>query len=296
MTEKNSARNEEIDLFRFLKPVIDIGREILLKVRYHFVSLYKLRIPALVVFLLIAAVGYTLRYWMPKAYKTEGLFVSHVLPSSYCSMMIQQLNMLAASGNNSGTLSQHLAIPETVVADISSIALAPVPDTMFGRLNDTLFSVFKIEMILQDMKNLDVIQKGIIHYLEENDYAVKRKIAKKQSLVALKEVMDARIKSLDTLKQLVNNSIEPRSKGTGIILGQPLNPVVVYEAERNFYDAQLKINEDLAVIDNIEIIHPFFKRNDYNFPDFTSIFYQFVICGIIVSLIATPFIFSRLLR
>lgn len=293
MTEKAQGKNEEIDLFHFLKPVVELSKRIWRTFSIHFRMLYMFRIAALLIFLSIAAIGFSTRYWLPKAYKTEGLFVSQVLPGSYCSMMIAQLNDVVSSGANNAIVAEQLGVNEAVVGDLKSMHVIAIDDTLFAKQADTTFSPFRIELVLWNMQHLEDIQKGILNYLETSEYAEKRLSARKKSLIALKQEYKSRRSSLDTLKRIVNNSVTPRSEGRGIIFGEPLNPVLVYDAEKNYYDTELKVTEDLAVLRNIDVIQSFLKRNDYNYPDFSFIFLNFVIAGFIVSIIATPFLFSK---
>lgn len=289
MTENNPRRNEEIDLFYFLRPAANLGRKFGRSFINYLAILNRTKFIALAILIAVTAVGFSLRYILPKAFKTEGLFVSHVLPSSYCVMMIERLNELNKTGGNENIIAQQLQINENAVRDIRTVSLIPMSEAVFSNKADTINSLFKIELVLGQMTNLDSIQKGILNYLENSEYSKKRMEAKVISLRALQQDLRQRVRSLDTLKRIVNNSVVPRAEGQGIILGEPLNPVLVYEAENKFYNSELKVSEDLALIDNVEIIQPFSRRNDYNYPRFNLIVVPFFIAGLILALIAAPF-------
>ena len=86
-----------------------------------------------------------------------------------------------------------------------------------------------------------------------------------------------------SLKQIVNSSIVPRSEGKGIILGEPIDPVSIYQAEMAYYKEQLNIDQALATIDNIEVIQPFLRINHYNYPNYNLYFLYFFLLSLAVA-------------
>ena len=293
MPETTPRRNDEIDLLYFLRPLYNIGRSAGRSFAAYLSILNKTKYFAIAILILVTAIGFSLRYILPKAYKTEGLFVSHVLPSSYCGMMIARLDELKRAGGNENIIAQQMQISEDAVRDLRSISFSEMSEAVFSNKNDTVAALFKIELVVNKMVHLDSIENGVLNYLENSDYSRRRMQAKRVSLVALKEDLRRRVLSLDTLKGIVNNSVVPRAQGQGIILGEPLNPVLVYEAENKFYNSELKVNEDLALLDNVEVIQPFLKRNNFNYPRFNYILALFFLAGLVLALTVPPFIYSR---
>ena len=86
----------------------------------------------------------------------------------------------------------------------------------------------------------------------------------------------------------------PRSQGQGIILGEPINPVNVVQAEVNYLREQLYIEQELSTMDNIEVLQPFFKLNDYNYPDFTRLMLYSFILALFIAGILTPVLSRRI--
>ena len=95
--------------------------------------------------------------------------------------------------------------------------------------------------------------------------------------------MNYKLQSLDSLKKIVNSSIIPRSEGKGIILGEPVDPVSVYQAEIGYFREQLSIDQALATIDNIEIIQPFLKSNQTNYPQYNRLMKIFFLASLIIA-------------
>ena len=294
MSDKPQNNTAEIDLLYFFRPLGNLFKNIGNGIIFFFRKINANKILFVIVVLIISAGGFSLRYFLKPAYQTEGMFVSSVLPSKYCSLLLSNLKKLQGE-ENAKLLSRQLSIPEEACSDILSIKMLPMRDTFSLDRRDTALSLFGIRLVLKKMDNLDTIQWGLVNYLENNAYALKRKEARINSLKALKIELNKKIGSLDSLKKIVNSSIVPRSEGKGIILGQPIDPVSIYQAEMGYYKEQLSIDQSLATIDNIEIIQPFFNVSRYNYPDFRKYF----IYAVLVSLVAACFIvllFGRKLK
>ena len=283
--KQNSA---EIDLYYFFKPIGTLFKKIGVglenagkKIRANF-FLFS------IIVILITLAGFSLRFILEPAYKTQGIFISNILPGKYCSILLKNLNDLK-SKKDKPVLAYQLKISNEAAEDIRSITMDAMRDTFLIEKKDSTLSLFKITLVLKSVQNLDTIQSALVNYLENNEYALKRKEAKRKSLEALKANLDTKIESLDSLKKIVNSSIVPRSEGKGIILGQPIDPVSVYQAEINYYREQLNIDRDLATIDNIEIIQPFFKINQTNYPRYNWIAAWFFISSLVFASLVVLF-------
>ena len=165
-------------------------------------------------------------------------------------------------------------------------------DTFLIFKRDSAISLFNISLTLSSVQHLDSIQWALVNYLENNEYTTKRKEARRRSLQAMKTNLNNKLEGLDSLKKLVNSSIVPRSQGQGIILGEPIDPVSIYEAEVGYYRELLNIDQSLATIDNIEVLQPFFKINQTNYPRYNWIMMQFFLWSLVVALIFV-FVFGR---
>ncbi len=272
----------EIDLYYFFKPV----GTALKKTGMAFKQAAKKIRANIIVFAIIVVVlslaGYSLRFILKPAYKTEGIFISNILPGKYCSMLLKNLNGLKGE-KNKPVLADRLKISREAASDIQSISMSTMRDTFLIERKDSTLSLFKITLLLRSVQHLDTIQWALVNYLENNEYALKRKEAKRKALQSMKENLDSKLRGLDSLKKIVNSSIIPRSEGKGIILGQPIDPVSVYQAEISYYREQLSIDQSIATIDNIEIIQPFFKINQTNHPRYNLIAAWFFIASLVIA-------------
>jgi hypothetical protein len=78
---------------------------------------------------------------------------------------------------------------------------------------DTTASAFKIYLTVNDASSIPIIEEGLKNFLENNEYSLKRKQAKRQTLEAMKNDYIQKIKGLDSLKDILNTTIVPRSNG-----------------------------------------------------------------------------------
>jgi hypothetical protein len=287
---EQKQNNAEIDLYYFFKPIgtaLKKGGNLL---AYAFRKIDANKISFIIVVLLITLAGYSLRYIIKPSYQTEVIFVSIILPGKYCSILLKNLNKI--KGENNSILARQLKINNEAAADIQSIGMSNMRDTFLIDRRDSTLSLFKITLTLKSTHHLDTIQWGLVNYLENNDYAIKRKEAKRTALQALKENLNRKLESLDSLKKIVNSSIIPRSEGKGIILGQPIDPVSVYQAEINYFREQLNIDQALATIDNIEIIQPFLELDHTNYPRYNRLLMWYFLGSLVVASL-TVLLFGR---
>lgn len=281
MSEQRSNQ-AEIDLYYFFKPVGTALKKIWNGIVYIERKILANLILFGAIILLITLFGYSLRYVIKPSYQTDGIFISNILPGKYCSILLKNLNKIRG-GDNNLTLAQQLMIPVEAANDIRGIAMADMRDTFLIEKKDSTLSLFKITLTLGSVERLDTIQWGLVNYLENNEYALKRKEAKRKALLALKENLSLKMQSLDSLKKIVNSSIVPRSEARGIILGEPVDPVSVYHVEMGYYKEQLNIDQSLATIDNIEVIQPFFKIGQTNYPRYNRIALKYFLVSLAVA-------------
>lgn len=271
MEKKPINSSEEIDLLYFFRPV---GNAI--KGAWNWGIDYltllannRLLFGAILVLGLIG--GYCIRFVIPPAYQTEGIFVSNMLPGRYCVTLLNGLNELRRP-KNIPELAKQLNISTDAAWQIQGLdATASPRDTFALEKRDSTMSVFRVTLVLHDMRYVQEIQDGLMGYLENNEYARKRKQARLNTINQQIAALDIREKGLDSTRQLVNSSIVPRSQGQGIILGEPISPVVVTQAEMSFLKERLYLQERLLTINHIEILQPFFKLSEHNTPNYDKL-------------------------
>lgn len=285
MEKKPTSSPEEIDLLYFFRPVGNAFRKTWNWSIDYMTVLAHNRFLFAVFLVLGAAAGYTARFIIPPSYKTEGIFISDMLPGRYCVTLLEGLNELRKPGNIP-LLAKQLNISTDAAWQIQGLTASSSPkDTFAIEKRDTSMSVFQVGLVLHDMTHLDEIQKGLVDYLENNEYARMRKEARLNSYRLQIAALDAQQKGLDSARQLINTGIVPRSQGQGIILGEPISPVAVSQAEMSFMKERMYLQERVATINHIEILKPFFKLNEYNNPDYNKYLRYGLAAGFLLGLL-----------
>lgn len=286
--EKLNRPGEEIDLFYLLRPV---SQGIKKAAAWFSIYIRNLRSNAWIFISLLvfsALIAFSIRYVLPKGYKSEAIFSSRSLNSDFCSLLINNLNEATSKNDGTQLLAGQLNIKPITAGDIRSMDAIPLTDTFYSYKKDSGVSLFKVVLVVYKTDAVPEIQSGIVNFLENNQYALKRKEARRKSLNALNEDFKLKLASLDSLKKIVNNSITPRSTGQGIILGEPVDPLGVYETESDYYNDILKNNEELEITSNIEVLQPFLLPDHFNYPNFKKLFLYIMAAGFLAALLFTP--------
>jgi hypothetical protein len=239
------------------------------------------------ILLACSAIGYSLKFFLPKYFRTNAIFVSY-LPADFSSSMINDLQNLIDNNQNASELAELLRISPASASTIKNLSTQPLDSLSYMNKKDTTASAFKIYLTVNDASSIPIIEEGLKNFLENNEYSLKRKQAKRQTLEAMKNDYIQKIKGLDSLKDILNTTIVPRSNGQGVILGEPISPIDAYALMQKFYQGQKEIEEQLMLLQNIEILQPFLKIKASNYPDYNKIFFYSVLIGLVLALLIAP--------
>ena len=197
-----------------------------------------------------SAIGYGLFKLSPIVYESE-LTLSHKrMTNGQC---IDIIYNLSKSTKAKDELAKKLKIDLATAKKIKSIYYKPLNNSS---AQDSLHKIsdFKIEVKVYDKEILDSLETKLISFLESNEYASKRKEMNRLYLEKLEERIKTQIVSIDSLKEIVDKSIIPKSLGNGIIMGESIDPVKVYQESMNLYQSQLKINNEKELNNSFEIV------------------------------------------
>lgn len=254
---KNST-TEEIDVFSILQSIKNGFVSFLSSIRRLIYFCLK-NIRTVIVFCILGIAIAVGLFLLKKTVYTSELTISHNrLNNSECYTLIGGLARLIENSNtaNIRTLSQKLGISVNEAQQIKKISSWSLNESLEKTYKDSAFIIlpFKIEVKIYDPSILDNLQTGILNYLESNEFASKRKGLNQQYLEKYQAKIKSEIIAVDSLKQIVNKSIIPRGTGNGIILGEPINPINVYQAGLDLYKQQLKIDEQQQLNNSFEIL------------------------------------------
>lgn len=266
--DNTNKYNEDLDLWSFFKKIgqfcVAIGNTLVAMVR---ITLSKLVFFSFML-LVGAGIGLAAYFLMKPVYITHMIIKSKFLNNDYCSQLTNTLDDLTDHDEDAPVLADKLHIPTKMAEQIKSIRFRNFSEKFEKLYKDSIAvdAPFKVEVKVHDPSILDSLQKGVTDYFEMNEFAQKVKAVKKDNFNLLKNKINEELQEIDSVKQLVNSSIVPRATGNGIIMGEPLDPVHVYQKAIDLYKNELHIHERLALIDNIEVVEGFTKFNKPHWP------------------------------
>lgn len=198
-------------------------------------------------------------FFIKKTTYMSELTLSHTrLNNNECYALINTLTDLRdnSNANNDKILAEKLNINVEIARQIKSVSCKALNESLEKSYKDSAFVLlpFKIVVKIYDPSILDTVQKGILGFLESNEYSTKRKNTHKNYLDRYEEKIKSEIIAIDSLKRLVDKSIIPRINGNGIILGEPIDPVKVYQAGMELYRAQLNVHQQKEFNNSFEIM------------------------------------------
>lgn len=294
MEQPSKKSPDEIDLLYFFNPLFRGAKRLGAGFSAYLSLLKRNAVVFLLILFTVAGIGFLLRYVLPKYYKSDAVFASYNLPGDYGTLMIKSLQNQIGEAENVPTLAKQMNIPAGDVAAIRSLSAEPADSFITVNGSDTtVASAFRVELTAMNTGSIPKIQEGLFYFLENNEFARRRKEARRRTLESLKANFIQKSRGLDSLNVLLSTAIVPRSSGQGIILGEPISPVDVYELQETYYRQQLKTEEELALLQNVEIIQPFYATNASNYPDFNELFMYSVLIGLGLALLLTPVIGKR---
>lgn len=207
----------------------------------------------------VIAVG--LFFLKKKIYTSELTLTHNRLNNSECYSLLNDLTRLLenSSPENDKTLAKKLNISVNDVRQIKNITPKALNESLEKKYKDSASVIlpFKVEARIYNPSILNDLQTGILSYLETNEYVFKRKEINRKHLELYEEKIRTEITGIDSLKQLVDKSIVPRAGGNGIILGEPIDPVKVYQAGLDLYKLQLRVDEQKQLNNSFEVMIDF---------------------------------------
>lgn len=242
--------SEEIDLLIILRSIKRGFLNVFLYIQ-ELISLSFRNKKTLLAFIIVGVgIGAGL-FFIKKPVFASSLTLSHTrIDNIQCADLVNSLSKIP---NMDSVLSKKLKIDIKTAKEIKSIAYKSLNKI---EENDSLLKLadFKIEVQVYNPSILDSLQKKILMFLESNEYATKRKEINKLYLDRIEEKLKSEIIAVDSLKHIVDKSILPRSMGNGIILGESVDPVKVYQEGMKLYQSQLEINQAKELNNSFEII------------------------------------------
>lgn len=289
--ENNSDKNGEIDLRvlfytvkKFLSGIVDYFNRLIRIVQKRWILIF--------VFLgLGAGAGIKLYLSTPPTYIASLTLASYVLKNDYCADIIHDLQLIVED-NTPKLLAERLNIDTNTAKTIKRIEYSNYKEKYANKDTVVLGQPFKIKLFVTTNTVFGTLQKAFVDYLENNDYAQKRKIVKQQNNIMMRQKLRGVMKELDSLKYIISTNLIPRGNESGFVFGQPLDPINTYREGIAYFQRDLNLHEESILGDNIEIINAFTPRNKPDNPVLWKAITKGLILGLFLALL-TIFILER---
>lgn len=290
MQDNRPDSQPEIDLFYFLRPITSFLKKVGQLIIYYFQTLRRNLFLFWIIIVFSSIGGVLLRFIFPPSYNTEAIFASHIIPAAICSDIIEGLNshFIRLDKELKISIPAAKSIRKIESMNFGSYDVRRSYDSLLYYNNgDSSLSTIKIRLFLTNQEYLDTIQYALKQYLELSPYGQKRTAARREALSSLRESLVKKLESMDSVQQIVNNSILPRREYAN---SHPINPVDVYKASLYYNKQKILIDQELSIMDNVEVLRPFTQFDTFNYPNYLELFLSALAAGLVLALILTPWL------
>lgn len=223
---------------------------------------------SLVLFLVIIGVILAVAsfYFSQPLYHSSAIYASNLFGNEFSEQFVFQLEDLAEE-KNYPELAALLKISEEDARKIKKIQYqsfkSGVSDSLVG-------APFRVHVYVYDYNLLDSLQYRLLDYMENNDYALKRKSAKYATLEELSRKLEQEMVVLDTMKKnfsfgdysssmgLTRRNFDKTGQSSQYDIGYA-GPMDIYSSSVELYTKALSLKEEIKLLKNYEIIHGFTK-------------------------------------
>jgi sulfite reductase alpha subunit-like flavoprotein len=242
-------RSDEIDLLElFLKGILTLKANFL---------------AVLVLFLVGIASGLVYFYSSTKFYQNRMIVSSTILTQSYARVMFENANKLIGEGNVASLASQ-FKVSQAAVEKISSISVEGLSKTPGEEFKESERFVIIVET--SGEQALPELQKGLINYLEDNDFV---KVRVEQNRRTLQQMLSAVTQEINDLQELKARISDGRffqvARGNVMFDPTTVNSKILELSER-----KLNYGNALELSSSVQIVEGFSELRKESRPRLTS--------------------------
>ena len=143
----------------------------------------------------------------------------------------------------------------------------------------------KIWVSTHDNSIFPSIEKGIINNLKSNNYLKEELSLSQKYNKEIIEKIQKELLQLDSLKKTIEISLINNNKGNGLIYGQPINPVSVYEKEFDLFTKQLTYEKETNLLSYFRIVDSFKIKSSPSGPLKTIFAFYGALIGFFMTII-----------
>lgn len=208
-------------------------------------------------FIIVGPIAGTVYYYTTtKIYESSMMLRSDILNEAYSNNLIDNLKKLVDQRNEE-VLSQKLNLSTAETIQIKDIKVKNVESSSSDKITQNV--IFLISVKITDNDILPKLQKGIIKYLEDNEYVKKRVELKKERYANLIKKTRLDIQEMDSLKEnFLSGTVFNQKSGSNVVF---FDPTEVYTKVMSLYKEEITYMQELELIDSIQVIEGFTNFN-----------------------------------
>jgi hypothetical protein len=208
-------------------------------------------------FLLGVGLGLVSYYTSKKVFENKLVVSSGILTQSYSTILVNNLNK-HLSENNLNAVKSILRISDDAIKQIRIININSVIEADASKENDR----FIITAEVYDESILPDLQKGLIFYLENNEFVKVRVDQNKQYLKQVISKLDEEIRDLETLKAKISNgNFFQETKGSVMF-----DPTTVNSKILELTKEKINLQNAFTLANSVHVIEGFTEFKKPNKP------------------------------
>ena len=264
----DQKKNDEIDLIDLLLKVVRTFRA-----NFWLIILF---------FFLGSAFGLAYFFTSKKVFENKMIVSSEILTESYTKTMFENANRYRREGNGR-LLAAQFHISEKAAMEIVSLTVEPLTKTEAEDLKESKSLLITVQVF--DEQILPELQRGLISYLENNEFAKIRVEHKRTYMKHMLASVEKEIKDLEEFKlRIFRGDFFQSAKGNVMF-----DPTIVNSKILELKDRKIGYENNLQIVSGIQVIDGFTKFENPSKPKLFSSLLAGSLAGLFIVGLAITF-------
>ncbi|HTF21193.1 MAG TPA: Wzz/FepE/Etk N-terminal domain-containing protein [Chryseolinea sp.] len=235
-TPDSNRSNDEIDLLELLLKVVIIIRD---------------KIWVILIFFIVGA-GLGVTYFMAakKEYESKMIISSNILTTSYAKILFDNANTHLREGDDE-VLAKDLKMDAQAVDKIASLQIENLSQDGDSELKES--DRYLITVYVYDQRILPSLQRGIVDYLERNEFVRVRVEQQRNYLLQMLSALEKELADLQQFKEeIYNGKFFSNTKGNVMF-----DPTAVNSKILDLTQKRIEFKNSLELINSVQLIEGF---------------------------------------
>lgn len=216
-------------------------------------SISKHKLMMIISILVGIGIGFGIHYSQTPKYESDMIIQSNILTEAYSNTLTETLERLIKE-ENIDLISNKLSLNKDQASSLSGIKVESITETQTTD-DITENRIFKIHVEITNNGVLNDLQRGLIAFLENNEYVKKRVELTRSRLKNLISKVGTEIKEIDSLKSKISKGlIQQQSGNNNLVI---LDPTTVYSKALSLYKEEISYQQSLELSNSIQLIEGF---------------------------------------